>query len=95
MPEARCLQRWFLYPPAHKPPFHPDKSVAAWVTEDLPSYTGADASLLQQCDIGPAEVLYFPSMWWHAVINLGETVFMSSFERDAGSSSEPKVAEWL
>lgn len=89
------LQRWFLYPPTHRPPFDPDKSVLAWLTDDLPAYTGTDLSLLQQCDIGPSEVLYFPSMWWHAVINLGETVFMSSFERDTGGGERQRTVEWL
>jgi hypothetical protein len=75
-------KRWFLYPPSHRPPFDPDQSVLAWLTDAFPKYNGEDVELLQQCDIGPSDILYFPSMWWHAVINLSETVFMSSFEDD-------------
>jgi len=89
------VQRWFLYPPAHRPPFDPDMSMLTWLTEVLPTYTGSDLHLLQQCDIGPSDVLYFPSMWWHAVVNLGETVFVSSFERDTGRVAGQAAQEWL
>lgn len=75
------MQRWLLFPPDHRPPFHPDEPVADWLEHTYPTLTGLDAELLEECDIWPGEVLYFPSNWWHAVINLGETVFVSSFER--------------
>ena len=39
--------------------------------------------LLEECNIVPGEVLYFPSNWWHAVVNVGETVFVSSFEKSS------------
>jgi hypothetical protein len=77
------LQRWFLYPPWHKPPFNPDRSTLAWTEEVMPALEGLDRDLLEQCDIAPGDLLYFPSMWWHAVVNLGETVFVSSFEQDS------------
>ena len=60
----------------------------SWLQETLPTYRGQDAALLEQCDIRPGEVLYFPSMWWHAVVNLGETVFMSSFEQENARHDE-------
>jgi hypothetical protein len=79
-----------LYPPGHKPPFDPDQSVHAWLTTEFPKYSGADLKLLLQCDIEPSDILYFPSMWWHAVINLSETVFVSSFEDERSSRVKSK-----
>ncbi|KAM3568908.1 hypothetical protein VYU27_008978 [Nannochloropsis oceanica] len=35
------------------------------------------------CDIGPGEILHFPSMWWHAVLNLEDyNVFVSTFTQE-------------
>mmetsp|Transcript_20702 Transcript_20702/g.53029 ORF Transcript_20702/g.53029 Transcript_20702/m.53029 type:complete len:345 (-) Transcript_20702:101-1135(-) len=73
-------KRWLLYPPGHSPHFDPDGSSAAWVADVLPTLGGSDLALLEDCVIGPGEALYFPSMWWHATVNIGEGVFMSSFE---------------
>ena len=32
-----------------------------------------------ECTIYPGDLLYFPKGWYHAIINVGETVFMSTF----------------
>ena len=32
-----------------------------------------------ECLIGPGDLLYFPKGWWHAIVNVGECVFMSTF----------------
>ena len=37
---------------------------------------------LYECTIGPGEVLFFPDHWWHATINIGETVGLSEKEGD-------------
>jgi len=29
--------------------------------------------------VHPGEAIYFPSEWWHATLNLDESVFMSTF----------------
>ncbi|KAM3568910.1 hypothetical protein VYU27_008979 [Nannochloropsis oceanica] len=35
------------------------------------------------CDVSPGEILYFPSMWWHAVLNLEDyNVFVSTFTQE-------------
>ena len=77
------MQRWLLYPPDHRPPFDPDSPPAEWLDNVYPSLTGSDKALLEECIIVPGEVLYFPSNWWHAVVNVGETVFVSSFEKSS------------
>eukprot|EP00892_Ulva_mutabilis_P010741 jgi/Ulvmu1/8039/UM004_0276.1 len=73
-------KRWLLFPPEHKPPFDPDEPVASWLEHVYPKLPRPEAEVMEECNIWPGEVLYFPSNWWHAVINLGETVFVSSFE---------------
>ncbi|GMH36190.1 hypothetical protein BSKO_04058 [Bryopsis sp. KO-2023] len=73
-------KRWLLYPPDHMPPFNPDASSAHWLKHVYPTLKGGDREKLQDCIIEVGEVLYFPSMWWHSTINIGETVFMSSFD---------------
>lgn len=80
-------KRWLLYPPAHRPPFDPDASSALWLRDTLPALVGRDAQLLRDCTIGPGELLYFPSMWWHAVVNVGETVFVSAFADTRGGAA--------
>mmetsp|Transcript_18247 Transcript_18247/g.43645 ORF Transcript_18247/g.43645 Transcript_18247/m.43645 type:complete len:289 (-) Transcript_18247:144-1010(-) len=73
-------KRWLLYPPRHEPPFDPDESSASWLRRVYPTLRGDDRRLLEDCVIEPGEALYFPSMWWHATVNVGESVFVSSFE---------------
>jgi hypothetical protein len=29
--------------------------------------------------LGPGEIIYIPNNWWHATLNLGESVFISCF----------------
>lgn len=53
---------------------------------------GPERELLQDCVLRPGEALYFPSHWWHATINVGETVFMSSF---LAPGSAPRGAKSL
>lgn len=32
-----------------------------------------------ECVVNPGETLYIPDWWWHATLNIGETVFISTF----------------
>lgn len=32
-----------------------------------------------ECTLGVGEVLYLPTGWWHATLNVGQTVFISTF----------------
>mmetsp|Transcript_25684 Transcript_25684/g.32750 ORF Transcript_25684/g.32750 Transcript_25684/m.32750 type:complete len:89 (+) Transcript_25684:574-840(+) len=36
-------------------------------------------SKLMECVVQPGQVLYIPDWWWHATLNIGETVFISTF----------------
>jgi len=67
---------WLLYP--HKPPrFRENATAVRWLYSDYYALTPAERPL--ECLIGPGDLLYFPKGWWHAVVNVGETVFMSTF----------------
>ncbi len=67
---------WMLYP--HKPPrFRENATSLSWLRHDYPKLRRRDRPL--ECLIGPGDLLYFPKGWWHAIINVGETVFMSTF----------------
>lgn len=71
------LKRWFLYPPHVKPDFHPDETTLYWLKHVYPTLINRD--LMQECVLGPNEVLYIPDMWWHATLNLGQTVNVAVF----------------
>lgn len=32
-----------------------------------------------ECVLGPGEVIYLPDWMWHGTLNIGETVFVSTF----------------
>jgi hypothetical protein len=73
-------KRWLLYAPDQRPPFDPDESSLAWLArwrEGAADIAAHGAPL--DCTIGPGEALYFPSRWWHATLNIDESVFVSSF----------------
>lgn len=68
---------WFLYPYEKKPEFDPNDTTLNWVRERLPLLGDGEQPL--QCILLPGQVLYLPSLWYHATLNLGQTVFMSTF----------------
>ena len=73
-------KRWLLYAPDRRPPFDPDESSLTWVVrwrDGAPDIAAHGPPL--DCTIGPGEALYFPSRWWHATLNVDESVFVSSF----------------
>ena len=39
----------------------------------------ATHATMLECTVHEGEAVYFPDQWWHATLNLDETVFMSSF----------------
>ena len=71
------MKRWFLYPPEFAPVFDPNKSTLQWLYEVYPTVKKAEN--LIECVLKPGEVLYIPDWWWHATLNIGETVFISTF----------------
>jgi len=66
-------KRWFTAPPFKMPPFDPNLSSFRWFhgEEDL-----AD---VQMCTQHVGEALYLPEGWWHATMNVGETLFYLLF----------------
>eukprot|EP00995_Heteronema_vittatum_P011879 NODE_764_length_1187_cov_349.498243_g543_i0.p1 GENE.NODE_764_length_1187_cov_349.498243_g543_i0~~NODE_764_length_1187_cov_349.498243_g543_i0.p1 ORF type:complete len:313 (-),score=82.19 NODE_764_length_1187_cov_349.498243_g543_i0:168-1106(-) len=82
-------KRWLLYPAGHEPTltnfakfskapfFDPDESSLQWMRGTYPTLAAKD--MPRECVIEPGEVLYFPAMWYHATVNLGDTVFISTF----------------
>jgi len=71
-------KRWFVYPKGHAMPgFDPSRTTLQWLEEVYPSLPPEDRPL--ECVIEPGEVLYFPDKWYHATLNLNDTVFMSTF----------------
>ncbi len=81
-------KHWMLLPPAVRPEFDPDEPPVKWLQRrgDVEGDGGAgwrmraeaEAALLQ-CTLEAGEILYLPDMWWHATLNLGQTVFISAF----------------
>ncbi|CAN0128639.1 unnamed protein product [Phaeothamnion confervicola] len=75
-------KRWLLFPPGRDFPFDPDATVAQWVAEVLPKLDDdvETGSALFDCTIGPGELLFFPTAWYHAILNTAEfNVFVSTF----------------
>jgi hypothetical protein len=70
-------KRWFLTPPDMKPDFRSNVTTLDWATFVLPGLPQEQQPL--QCVLSPDEIIYFPGMWWHATLNLDESVFVSSF----------------
>ncbi|KAK7198285.1 Cupin superfamily protein [Novymonas esmeraldas] len=72
-------KRWWLSEPAVEPRYGPDDNTLHWLRRVRPTYTPAEQQTLQECVCGRGDVLYIPSHWHHATLNVGETVFMSVF----------------
>jgi len=69
-------KRWLLYP--DRPPgFAANATSIHWLRTVYPTLHPSDLPL--DCVLVPGDVLYFPRGWWHATVNIGNTVFMSTF----------------
>jgi hypothetical protein len=68
-------KRWFLYPPGEaRGPLrgHPLRSAAGWATQTLPRLRPDERPLT--CIQQPGEVVYLPSIWAHATVNIDDVV---------------------
>jgi hypothetical protein len=82
-------KRWALYPPSASPKFSPSQSHSGWISHVLPTLSNEDRESLQECVQHPNEVMYVPQDWYHAVLNLGETVAIGGqMKAGDGMSSE-------
>ena len=69
-------KRWLLYP--SKPPHYDVNATSTqWLERVYPKLTRRERPY--DCTIEPGDLLYFPSNWYHAIVNQGVTVFMSTF----------------
>jgi hypothetical protein len=73
-------KRWFLYPPSARPEFDPDTTTLQWFLNKYPHLS--ERNKPYECTLLPGEVIYLPSQWWHATLNVDTTVFMSTFFTD-------------
>lgn len=70
-------KRWFLYDVDEEPEFDPNETTLKWLHE---KYTKLrEDALPMECVLGPGEVIYLPDWIWHGTLNIGETVFVSTF----------------
>lgn len=70
-------KRWFLYPPGPPPTFDPSRTTLYWLKHVYPGLPEDKKPV--ECVLRPGEIIYLPSHWWHATLNIGDTVFMSTF----------------
>ena len=73
-------KHWFLAPPDATPNFDPNVTAYAWALEALRRGDVRDGEGgILECTVNAGEAIYFPPNWWHATVNLDESVFISSF----------------
>ena len=71
-------KRWFLYPPTTQSSllgidFDLDLDGLGWYRRYLPLLEGTPLAPLE-CITGPGEVLYLPGDWYHATLNVADTI---------------------
>ncbi|EGD83453.1 hypothetical protein PTSG_04060 [Salpingoeca rosetta] len=72
-------KRWFLAPPEVTPRFSPDETSYRWLHLVWPTYSQQEKDLILECTLYPNEVLWIDAQWWHMTLNIGDTVFISTF----------------
>ena len=75
---TRGAKRWYLLPPSvgdRRAVFTPPvPHVASWLARDLPAIARRSPAVLQTVVQRPGDVLMVPQGWWHATINLEESI---------------------
>jgi ribosomal protein L16 Arg81 hydroxylase len=75
-------KRWFLYPRDDPAPLYDPLTSTyenEWLREAYPTLSPEQKPI--ECTLSAGELLYFPSMWDHATLNLDNyTSFVSSFQ---------------
>ncbi|KPI89337.1 hypothetical protein ABL78_1566 [Leptomonas seymouri] len=72
-------KRWWLSEWKREPRYDPDENTLYWLRHVRPTYSPAEAASVYDCVCERGDVIYIPSNWHHATLNIGETVFMSVF----------------
>eukprot|EP00937_MAST-01D_sp_MAST-1D-sp2_P003305 g3305.t1 len=86
-------KRWLLYPPTHVPPFYYAKRrmpIAQWVREVLPELPQGARPLT--CVLEPGDLLHVPESWYHATLNLGESVGVAG-QGPASTAAQQRLNE--
>lgn len=73
------LKRWFITAPEYKPQFHPNETSYVWLHKHYQPLLVSHPEQLYECVLRPGEVLFIGHSWWHATLNIGDTVFISTF----------------
>eukprot|EP00040_Diaphanoeca_grandis_P008043 m.43575 g.43575 ORF g.43575 m.43575 type:complete len:332 (-) comp19411_c0_seq1:349-1344(-) len=71
-------KRWFVTPPNQKPHFDTETTSLIWTKRVYP-HLDPQHPPIYDCTLGPGEVIYLGSGVWHSTLNIGETVFISTF----------------
>jgi len=67
-------KKWMLYAPDHMPPIHYPAfslSVSEWIEQLWPRLGERTP---EECTLDSGDLLYIPETWYHATLNLGESV---------------------
>ena len=72
-------KHWFIAPPDPAPTFEPNVTAYFWSLDALRRGDVREGDGILECTVHAGEAIYFPTNWWHATLNLDESVFISSF----------------
>lgn len=87
------VKRWFLAPPSSNVRFQPGESTFDWFRARVAE--GSFPEDVQTCSQKPGEVLYTPAGWWHATLNVGDTVFFLDFlQQQANATKSPELSSF-
>ena len=70
-------KRWFLSEPNKSPKFDKDENMLTYFRGVYSNLSTKDKPLSCVCDVG--DLIYVPSNWDHATLNIGQIVFVSIF----------------
>jgi ribosomal protein L16 Arg81 hydroxylase len=71
-------KRWFLAEPGQKPTYSGEATTLSWVLSEA-GVVATETGAVWDCVADVGDMIYIPTHWHHATLNLGEAVFMSDF----------------
>jgi hypothetical protein len=86
-------KHWLMYPPQKMPPIHYPSiyvGIGRWFDTILPKLEEDEKPMV--CTSGPGDVIYVPDGWYHATVNLGESVGVAG-QKTNGESELQKLWE--
>nr|KAG5690113.1 hypothetical protein BaRGS_010704 [Batillaria attramentaria] len=75
------MKRWFLYPVNRHPPGGMDINSMEWYEHIYLSQKLTEEDKPLECVQEAGEIIYIPEGYWHAVINIGDTIGMTLLAR--------------